>query len=107
MPSEVPMGWPNCNTNCPAGMSPVAKRWPAVTAASTVTVRPFGSSSSRPGDVSFLTTATLSLGSTMTAYSLIGEPCRFTVDIEMVNTTFESTGAHLTTQVRGKQEDSH
>src|SRR5215217_7876852 len=70
MPNEVPIGCPNCNTNSPPGMSFVAKRCPGGTAARTSMDESSGSSSSKPGDVSFFTTATLSFGSTMMANSL-------------------------------------
>src|SRR4030095_10611522 len=52
-------------------MSRVANLWPGGTAPRTWTTAPDGNNTSSSSNVAFFTTATLSFGSTMIAYSLI------------------------------------
>src|SRR5262245_57239750 len=69
MPFEVPIGWPYCSTNSPAGMARVAKRWPGGTGPDRTSSRPPPSPTTSPLASALLTTATLSRGETTTAQS--------------------------------------
>src|SRR6187399_2049291 len=70
IPRDVPMGWPYCRTNSPAGMAFSEKRLPTLTSDTTTMLRP-DNSIDVPADTAFFTTATLSRESTMMAKSLI------------------------------------